>query len=405
MEIELLNLGSPTVISAEFEAIGCDPEGSAIMKQKLHTLTIKIYACKFYEANLLKQEALSVGADVAIHRKSITAEIKTTDCLLMGDTRRLLRLSEKLKRQSFSTIRELGIKLNRYIRGIQEEKLIFSFGTRNLNLAEKPLIMGILNVTPDSFSDGGLYTSQDKALKRCEEMIEEGAHIVDVGGESTRPSAEPVSEEEELKRVIPVIEAIKKRFDIPVSVDTYKARVADEAIKSGAEIVNDISGLGFDRNMINILKKSTCGIIAMHIKGTPRTMQNNPHYEHLLSEINKKFEEILKVTADAGVEETRVVLDPGIGFGKTYKDNYRILNNLIAFRVWGRPLLVGTSRKSFIGDTLSEAKPTDRLYGSISSAVVAYLNGARIFRVHDIKPTRQALQIALSITKEEPSHL
>ncbi len=295
----------------------------------------------------------------------------------------------------------MGEELDRYINNVIYTKNVFKFGLKSRDLTNDFLIMGILNVTPDSFSDGGQYNDVDSALKRCEEMIEEGADIVDVGGESTRPGSSSVSCDEELRRVVPVIEAIKRRFDTTVSVDTYKSEVAKAVLELGVEIINDISGLNFDKNMIDVLSNSSCGIVAMHIKGKPKDMQKNPHYEHLICEINEYFEDILKKAELNGIEKERIVLDPGIGFGKKFEDNFKIINNLQSFKIFSRPLLVGLSKKSFIGYALNEEDTRKRLFGTIGANVTAFLKGARIFRVHDVRQNLEAIKLAASIIYEK----
>ncbi len=400
MKIELLNIDSIDKISSQMVSVGVDAKAIDIMDKKAMSLIFKIYGCKFYHANLLKQEALSIGMDTAIERNTITAKTEYTDCLVFGDIKRLLILSGKLKRQPFKFLRDLGKNLEKYINNLLDQHSIFKYKNKAVDLGNNFLVMGILNVTPDSFSDGGRYNSFDKAVKRCEEMIEEGVNIIDIGGESTRPGSDPVELQEELRRVVPVVEEIKKRFNVDVSVDTYKSAVAKEAIECGADIINDISGLNFDSNMLDVLSENSCGIIAVHIKGTPKNMQKNPVYEHIIPEINEYFETIINKTDAAGIERERLVLDPGIGFGKTFEDNYTILNNIKSFKIWGRPILIGLSRKSFIGYTLNKEKPEDRLFGTIGANVTALIRGANILRVHDVKENSEALKLAKSIIDE-----
>ncbi len=401
MKIELVEIDSIEKAKKEILAVGADRAAVGIMDKKALNLAFKVFDCKFYYANLLKQEALSIGLETAVEKDTITAKTKVSDCLIFGDIKRLLILSEKLKKQSFGFLRELGERLDGYINNIISEKNIFKFGLQSRDLTSDFLIMGILNVTPDSFSDGGRYNDIDAALERCEEMIEEGADIIDVGGESTRPGSISVSCDEELRRVVPVIDAIKKRFDITVSVDTYKSEVAEAVLELGAEIVNDISGLNFDERMPSVLSKSNCGIVAMHIKGKPKDMQKNPHYEHLICEINEYFEDILKKAELNGIEKERIVLDPGIGFGKDFEDNYKIISNLQSFKIFSRPLLIGLSKKSFIGYTLNKEDANERLFGTIGANVTAFLKGARIFRVHDVRQNLEAIKLAASIIQEK----
>ncbi|AEA33519.1 dihydropteroate synthase [Hippea maritima] len=398
--IELLRIDDLDRAKAELRKIGVDRIAIGLMDKKAVCYAVRVFGCKFYHANILKQEALSLGVDAAVEKDVITAKTQITDCLIMGDAKRLIKLAEKLKNQNFEFLRELSEQLKKALSGVLEGGFVWKFKDRVFELKNNYLIMGILNVTPDSFSDGGEFNSLDAALKRTEQLIQEGADIIDVGGESTRPGSEFVSLDEELRRVVPVVEAIKERFDVLVSVDTYKSKVAEEVLNRGVEIINDISGLDFDDKLLDVLSNSDCGIVEMHIKGTPKDMQKNPTYEHLLGEINDKFEEILSKLKSSNVDEQRVVLDPGIGFGKRFEDNLSILNHIESFKVWGRPILIGTSRKSFIGAVLGIDNPQDRLFGTVASNVAAFIRGASIFRVHDVKAHKEALRIAKSIIDE-----
>jgi len=261
----------------------------------------------------------------------------------------------------------------------------------------KVKIMGILNVTPDSFYDGGKYTSIDLALKKTEEMINDGVDIIDIGGESTRPDSLPVKEEEELKRVLPVIKEIKKRFTIKLSIDTYKSKVALESINEGVEIINDISGLRFDNTMLDVVKKYNTELIIMHMQGTPQTMQKNPVYKNVVEDIKEFFLERIKFATENGIKKQNLILDPGIGFGKTTKHNIEILKNIKKFKCLNQKLLIGTSRKSFIGRILATEEnplpPQERLTGSIVTYVWCILEGINILRVHDVKETKHVIKI------------
>ena len=401
MTIKLLKIDSIDRAQRELKAIGVDRVAIHLMEGKSICYGVKVEKCKFFHANVLKQEALALGIDCAVHKGVVTAKTEFTDCLILGDVKRLYKLSEKLRLQNFRFLRELSYMIKEALDNALFKKPAFKFKDKVFEFEDNFMIMGILNITPDSFSDGGEFYSLDSALFRVEEMIEEGADIVDVGGESTRPFSEPVSVDEELNRVIPVVEAIKKRFPaVLVSVDTYKAKVAKEALDRGVEIINDISGLGFDEELGSVLARSDCGVIEMHIKGTPKSMQENPQYDDLIQDINSRFGDILKELEGLGVERERVVLDPGIGFGKNLQHNLEILNNIESFKIWGRPILVGTSRKSFIGGITGVKEPKKRLSGTISSNVLAYIKGARIFRVHDVRANREALAVAQAILNE-----
>lgn len=245
--------------------------------------------------------------------------------------------------------------------------------------------MGVLNVTPDSFYDGGRYAERESAVRRAMQMVDEGADIIDIGGESTRPGSQPVSEEEELRRVLPVIEAVRARADVPISIDTTKSRVAEQALQAGACMVNDISGLGFDPRMAEVVAEFGALCCIMHIQGTPQTMQKNPHYDDVVRDISAYFEERVALAERAGVLSQNIWLDPGIGFGKTVEHNLQILRRLREFTAFGLPILIGTSRKSFIGKILGDLPPEDRLEGTAATVAVAIMNGANAARVHDVQ--------------------
>jgi len=258
-----------------------------------------------------------------------------------------------------------------------------------------PRLMGVVNVTPDSFSDGGLYLDPEAAVAHGRELAEEGAEVLDVGGESTRPGAEAVSVEEELRRVVPVVEGLRE-LEARVSVDTSKVRVAAAALDAGAEIVNDVTALRGDPEMAALCAERGCGVVLMHMLGTPRTMQDDPHYGDVVAEVKAFLAERLEAAVAAGIPEEGIWLDPGIGFGKTLDHNTELLRRLGELRELGRPLVVGTSRKSFIG-RLDGAPASERLGGTIASSLLAAANGVEVLRVHDVAAVRQALAVAKAI--------
>ena len=257
-------------------------------------------------------------------------------------------------------------------------------------LGQVPLIMGIVNVTPDSFSDGGQFLAQQAAVDHAMKLTTVGADILDVGGESTRPGANEVSLDEELRRVIPVIEQLVKLTTVPISVDTSKAEVARHALRAGACIVNDISGLLFDPDMIEVCRESRCGVSVMHIQGTPRTMQAEPHYDDVVGEICEYFAERLATLEQAGIAPERIVLDPGIGFGKTAQHNLEILSNISAFQALGRPVLIGHSRKRFL-KKLIQREVDERLFGTVGVTLALARQHVDLVRVHDVAANRDAL--------------
>ncbi len=259
--------------------------------------------------------------------------------------------------------------------------------------------MGILNVTPDSFSDGGRFFDRGKAVEHALAMVRDGADVIDVGGESTRPGAEGISEREELRRVIPVIKELRQKPGIVVSVDTRRSKVAHEAIEAGAKIVNDVSGLRYDKDMAAVVADSGAALIVMHMKGTPKDMQVNPAYKDLIGEVMEDLRKSVQTARAAGVAEEKIIIDPGIGFGKTFEHNLQILNRLDEFLAIGRPICVGTSRKAFIGKALGIDGPAQRLSGTIATCVLAIMKGASLLRVHDVGQVRQAAQITDSIVR------
>ena len=248
--------------------------------------------------------------------------------------------------------------------------------------------MGVLNVTPDSFSDGGLFQNPAAAERRALRMEAEGAHLIDVGGESTRPGARPVSAKEEMKRVRPVLKRLSKSVKIPLSIDTYKYEVALAALDEGAVLVNDVTALRGNRRLARLIARRKAGVVLMHMRGTPRTMQADTSYSHLLKEIRASLKRALDFALDAGIQKDRVLLDPGFGFGKSTEQNLKILDHLNFFLSLGCPLLVGLSRKSFIGNVLGTSMG-GRLYGSLGAAALAVLRGAHVLRVHDVLPHKQ----------------
>lgn len=264
----------------------------------------------------------------------------------------------------------------------------------SFDFSKRAYVMGILNITPDSFSDGGMFFGREQAVAHALGMQEDGADIIDIGGESTRPGAEKVSVREEINRVVPVIEAIAGQVDLPISIDTYKSAVAEAAISAGASIVNDISGLRFDPKMAGIAAKYKVPIVIMHIKGMPENMQNNPSYDALIPEIIDYFHEGVSIAGNAGVPDNMIILDPGIGFGKTVEDNLEIIKRLNKFSGFEKPILLGHSRKSFIGKLLGDLPVSERLEGTAVAAAIGIFNGANILRVHDVKEMVRVVKIA-----------
>jgi len=273
--------------------------------------------------------------------------------------------------------------------------LKFKFKDRELSIGKRTYIMGILNLTCDSFYDGGRYTDPKLALNHALSMLEQGADIIDIGGESSRPGAEPVAQDVELKRVIPVIKKLSKETDVVISIDTTKSKVAQKAMESGACIINDISALRFDKNMVNVAREYDAGLVLMHTRGKPKDMQTNityDSYDNAASEIMRFLEQRANFAIERGIEKEKIAIDPGIGFGKVLKHNLEIINNIPAFKCLRYPLLLGTSRKSFIGAVLN-ADADDRLCGTIAINAICAAKGADILRVHDVKEHVDAVRM------------
>lgn len=266
---------------------------------------------------------------------------------------------------------------------------------RSLSL-DRPLVMGILNVTPDSFSDGNRFFSTESAVRRALEMEQEGADIIDIGGESTRPKAPAVSLDEELRRVVPVIEALAGKLSVPISVDTYKAAVARAACAAGAEIVNDVSGLFFDEGMAAAVAEADAGLVVMHTRGTPDLMQADTHYEDLVADVKAYLRESLELAEQAGIKAARIAIDPGLGFGKSSEGNLELIRRLKEFLPMGYPILVGPSRKSFIG-AITGRQGVERIFGTAAAVAASVLNGASIVRVHDVAAMRDVVLMAKAL--------
>lgn len=278
---------------------------------------------------------------------------------------------------------------------------LLEFLYQNKESSHKTILMGILNVTPDSFFDGGLYLEKKGAVEHALEMIEQGADIIDIGGESTRPFSDPISLDEELKRVMPVLDNLSRKTQIPISIDTYKSEVARHAIEHGATIVNDISALSFDPSMASLIAEKNVPVILMHMKGTPKNMQSNPVYEDLINDIKSFFHQRLEIAMKAGIKRDHIIIDPGIGFGKSFNDNLTIIKELNRFSDLGQPILIGTSNKSFIGNILGNSTES-RDTGTMATLSASIMNGADIIRVHDVKSARETATVIDAIKFGHP---
>ena len=399
-KIRKLNLKTKKQGLEEFGKIGASLPGQHIMVNKIFPLALKVKDVDVRAANILKQEMLSRGGDVVTSRQSLIKSEGLVNIIILGTEKAILSLTDKIKMQPFG-LKELSEQLAEYIalgQSINTRKII-KIGPVDFNMEQEgALIMGILNVTPDSFYDGGQYFKKGDAFKRADEIIEQGAHIIDVGGMSTRPGSKPVSLDEELSRTIPVIEHVAKNFKkTTISIDTCRPEVAKRAIDAGAAIINDISGLSADNKMMELAFQSKSSIIIMHMQGNPENMQENPTYSDVVDEVYDYLCERTLKSVEAGIEKEKIIVDPGIGFGKKVEHNLEILSRFCEFNEMGYPVLAGVSRKFFIGNLLGGLPAEERLEGSIAAAVYAFLSGASILRVHDIKETLRAIKIAQAI--------
>jgi len=370
--------------------MGVDPTGVRLMEGKTLHFNLKVEGIEPRTANLLKQEMLALGGDVAVDGRGLDCSTEKTDALLMGTQKHFEKLVLKL--EQYPALNPLGQSIKETLKNISKTQYAIRCRKRTLTLGKRTLLMGVLNVTPDSFSDGGLFYDKEKAIPHGLRMVEEGADIIDIGGESTRPGSKPLELEEELRRVIPVIKSIAAEVDVPISIDTYKSTVAQKAIEAGAEMINDISGLNFDPTLAEVASREDVPLVLMHIRGTPETMQKNVHYDSLFSEILHYLKDSIHRAESAGLDPRQIIIDPGIGFGKTGEDNLFIIRNLFEFRILGKPILLGTSRKSFIGKIL-DTEVGDRLEGTLSSIAAGVLNGANIIRCHDVLQAKRAIAV------------
>ncbi|MDQ5985724.1 MAG: dihydropteroate synthase [Syntrophus sp. SKADARSKE-3] len=377
-------------------SIQVDPYGVQAMLPKMRHLNIRIDSISCKVANIIKQEMLSLGGDAAVARGTVGCSIDGTDVLLMGTRKQYDRLMEKLIVQPFG-LRELSEAIGQLLENMDRKTFILKTPRRDIVLGGRTLIMAVLNVTPDSFYDGGRYFSLNEAVAHGLRLTEEGADMIDIGGESSRPGADPVSIEEEWRRVIPVVEKLASLVDIPISVDTTKADIAHAAMAAGAEMINDISSMTFDHRMAEVVAETKAAVALMHMRGRPKTMQNGDLvYDDLMADILEYLRQKMADAKKMGISEERIVLDPGIGFGKTVEDNLRIIKHLGDLTVLGRPILMGVSRKSFIGRITGD-ETSERIFGTAAAVTAAVMAGSSIVRVHEVGPMKKVVALSDAI--------
>lgn len=376
---------------------GIDPGALPYLEPKLCHKVILLTDVKLFAANIIKQSMLSIGGDAAVHRSVITGKVEYSDCIVMGDLRHYKNLVEKLENQlNMSDI--AGIIKNQL--NIKKSDLRLKFCTNTLKWESLPVVMGIVNVTPDSFSDGGVYAEHETAIAHALELISQGADIIDVGGESTRPGASPIDEKTETKRVLPVIKGIALKTGVPISIDTRNASVAEAAIDSGASIINDVSSMTHDKKMITVAKKTEAGIVLMHMRGRPADMQSNTSYTDVVTEIYDYLENRVNVCLEAGIDPLSIIVDPGIGFGKDLEGNLSLIKHISEFSSLGLPVMLGHSRKSFI-DKMLDLVVREREEGTDAVTAWAAMQKVDIVRVHNVSRAKRTIQMIDSILRSK----
>lgn len=383
-------------IAREMLAIGATPEGVKIMAARGRCYAVKLHRLSRLEANILKQELLNAGGDLAVHKDVVTERIESTDAVATFTYDQWHGVASILEQQPWS-LPAISKVISQAIEYSDSSPTALQLSGRALALPNAPLVMGIINVTPDSFYAGSRKDSTADAIEAGMQMFRDGASIVDVGAESTRPGSGAVPEDEEIRRAIPVIAELASHGI--VSVDTTKSRVAKEAIAAGASIVNDISAGTFDDEILNAVADRKCGFVLMHMKGTPMNMQDNPTYADVISEVMGHLRARVSAAVSARISRDSLIIDPGIGFGKLLEHNLQIVARLSDFRSLGIPVLVGLSRKSFIQKCGGGEKPEDRLDGTTAAHALCVAAGVSILRVHDVKEACSALNVAREIVR------
>lgn len=388
--VRLLNLPSPTDLAREMERLGSDPGGVHIMAPKAEGLVIRVENVRGKAASILKQLMLSAGGDVCVSREVAAFDDTPRPVLVIGDARHVARVGKRLRGEPFG-LKQIGAEIEAALQRWGATPPPVRCGARELSF-EQARVMGIINVTPDSFSGDGLATDAEAAIAQGLQFAADGADILDVGGESTRPGSDGVSVEEELRRVIPVIEGLAAQVSIPISIDTSKAEVARAALAAGATIINDVCALGAP-GMLEIAAESGAAVCLMHMQGRPRDMQHAPQYEDVVTEVYDFLSARTEAVIAAGIAETQIIIDPGFGFGKTAAHNLELVRRLREFRSLGRPVLLGASRKRTIGD-LTGRDAAERVFGTAALHALGLANGANIIRVHDVAAMVDVAKVA-----------
>ncbi len=385
----VVELSTEEQVRKRFKDIDVYPEGASIMTPKALYALIGLEGVGVKEAHILKQEMLSAGGEAAVAKGAVDLTRKETDVLLMGTVKQLERATRKLSMQPFECPR-IAEEIEETLENHSKGTLTLKAGGRQLRI-DRPLVMGVVNVTPDSFSDGGEFLDPEMAIAHAKKLVKEGADILDIGGESSRPGSDTLPAKEELERIVPVLEGIIDDVNVLISVDTCKPRVARRVLDMGVHIINDITGLA-SAELAGVVARHEAGIVIMHKQGTPKTMQKSPRYDDVVADILRFLRERVKRAEKKGIRRESIIIDPGIGFGKTADHNLEIISRLKEFKSLGLPVLVGASRKSFIGKVLD--KDVDgRLSGGLAMLAMSVQNGASIVRTHDVRESVDAARM------------
>ena len=398
-------------LQREMEKIGPDPLGAEIMLPKGLFLAVRLEALGVAGANILKQEMLSRGGEAVLRKDIYFGGKETTDVLLLGTRRHYGELLPKLRMQPLRSLQRLADELEEALSlYLKEDRGKLNIGEKALRWGERTYVMGIVNVTPDSFSGDGLGSDVEGAVAQARHFAEEGADMVDIGGESTRPGAQAGPAQGEMERVLPVIERLVGEMDIPISIDTYKASVAQAALEAGAQMVNDVWGLRRDPELAGVVAEWGVPVVVMHNRAQSGTAVRSPplggryrkaEYADLMGDILRELRQSLDIAAESGIPCEKIIVDPGIGFAKTVSQSIEVLRRLAELRVLGCPIMVGTSRKSLIGYTLS-LPPAERLEGTAATVAIGIANGADIVRVHDVKEMVRVARMSDALVR--PTH-
>lgn len=384
-------------VAEAIRGIGAHPVSISIFENKAEIEPLKLLQVRTPAANVIKQELLGVGGDAVTPIGCIVNKDKYVDILLLGTRKHYRLLAAKLAQMNFFGMVQLGQEIEYYL---SQKKLVTRLQDGRELTYEKMRIMGILNVTPDSFFGGSRLATLDAALKRTEQMLADGADILDIGGESTRPGSDGVGLEEECHRVVPVIEAIRKRFpEAILSIDTWHSKTARAALESGADIVNDVTAMEGDEAMAEVIERSKAPIILMHMRGTPKNMQSQCEYENVVDEVACYLAERAAFAESLGLTKENIILDPGIGFAKNVEHNLLLMRDLKALTTFGYPVLLAASRKSTIGAVLGNLSVEERLEGTIATSLQAVYAGVQLVRVHDVKENVRAIRMLEAILK------